>query len=287
MSPSLLVVTTVSASMGFHVPFVEHFRRLGWRVDGAARGISEDARLSGAFDSVYELPFSRSIRDLRAGLAGASALARILDHDYDIVHVHTPIAGFVTRAMVRAIPRHSRPRVAYTAHGFHFHRDGRWLTNTLFLTAERVAGRWTDRLIVINDEDLAAARRYKIVPRTRLRHMHGIGVDIDWYSRAEVSPGDARAALSNVGMDAHRPYFVSLGELNRNKRPADAVRALAGMQEHEPALLMLGVGPERGRVEQLARDLGVAARVVVPGVFIADVRPLRRVGCRARPGQQA
>ena len=260
--------------MGFHIPFVRHFREQGWRVDGAARGISEDAGVAGAFDHVFDLPFSRSLTDVQALSAGGAALAAALDHNYDIVHVHTPIAAFVTRAMIRRLPRRSRPRVVYTAHGFHFHRDGHWLTNTLFITAERIAGRWTDRLVVINQEDLAAARRYRLVPATRLRYMHGIGVDTDWYAPAEVSPEASRAALQSVGMDTDRPYFVSVGELNRNKRPTDVVRALAQMHEREPALLFLGVGPERERVEHLARQLGVAHRVVVPGEFVADVRPL-------------
>ena len=274
MSRALLVVTTVSASMAFHVPFVEHFRGLGWRVDGAARGISTDARLAGVFDHVYELPFSRSIRDLRAQLTGATALAETIKSGYDIVHVHTPIAGFVTRALVRRLPCGSRPAVAYTAHGFHFHQDGRWLTNTLFLLAERTAGRWTDRLVVINDEDLEAARRHRLVPNPRLRRMHGIGVDTDWCSPAQVTADASRAASRDMGLDSDRPYFVSVGELNRNKRPTDIVRALARMREREPTVLFLGVGPERERVEQLARDLGVADRVVVPGTFVGDIRPL-------------
>ena len=50
--------------------------------------------------------------------------------------------------------------VVYTAHGFHFgasEPDGpaEWL----FARFERLAGRWTDRLIVINDDDNATAQR--------------------------------------------------------------------------------------------------------------------------------
>lgn len=271
---ALLIVTTVSVSMGFHLPFVRHFRANGWRVDGAANGIGEDERASDAFDNVYELPFSRSIKDLGAMVAGARALTSVLGHGYDIVHVHTPIAAFVTRAVIRRLPPRSRPRVVYTAHGFHFHRHGHRLTNAVFIGAERIAGRWTDRLVVINDEDEAAARRYRLVPPGRLQRMYGIGVDTDWYSPAEVSAEGSRAALESLGMEVDRPYFVSVGELNRNKRPTDIVRALAAMRNREPSILFLGVGPERDRVQQLADELGVASRVVVPGTFAPDVRPL-------------
>jgi glycosyltransferase involved in cell wall biosynthesis len=104
--------------------------------------------------------------------------------------------------------------------------------------------------------------------------MHGIGVDTEWYTSSAVTPESSRTAIANAGIDADRPYFVAVGELNRNKRPTDIVRALAHMSERKPAVLFLGEGPERNRVTKLAQELGVAGRVGVPGRFIADVRPL-------------
>jgi glycosyltransferase involved in cell wall biosynthesis len=269
--PSLLVVTTVPGTMHFLVPYVRHFRALGWRVDGAARDLSADVRAD-EFDLVHDVPLSRSLKDVRGLVAGAMTLASIMESGYDIVHVHTPIASFVTRAMARRLSTRARPAVVYTAHGFHFHREGHPVTNAVFRTAERVAGRWTDRLVVINEEDADQAMRYRLVPRSRLCHMHGIGVDTRWYSRARVTVEASRAALDEIGMDPDRPYFVTVGELNRNKRPTDVVRALSQMRERAPALLFLGSGGERSAVTELAASLGVADRVVISQV--SDVRPL-------------
>ena len=70
-----------------------------------------------------------------------------------------------------ACPARHRPAVAYTAHGFHFHEGGRRLPNAAFLFAERMAGRWTDRLVVINDED--EARRARTPARRRQVHSSG------------------------------------------------------------------------------------------------------------------
>jgi glycosyltransferase involved in cell wall biosynthesis len=173
--------------------------------------------------------------------------------------------------MARRVPVAARPAVVYTAHGFHFHREGHPLTNAAFRTAERVAGRWTDRLVVINEEDAAQATRYRLVPPSRLRHMHGIGVDTGWYSRTHVTAEASRVARQEVGLDPERPYFVTVGELNRNKRPTDVVKALSQMQERAPALLLLGSGVERAAVTELATQLGVADRVVISQV--PDVRP--------------
>ena len=72
---------------------------------------------------------------------------------------------------MRREPAKRRPAVVYTAHGSHFYDSGNLVTNAVFLTAERTAGRWTDRLIVIDDEDQAAARDHHIVRQDRLVRM--------------------------------------------------------------------------------------------------------------------
>lgn len=269
---SLLVVTTVSSTMGFLYPFVRHFRAQGWRVDGCARGVSADPRAVDEFDDTWDLPLSRSVKDVRGIAASMAAVDAALASGYDIVHVHTPIAAFVTRVAVRRVPLDRRPRLVYTAHGFHFHADGHPLTNAAFLTAERAAGRWTDRLVVINREDLEAARRHRIVPAHRLRHMPGIGVDTAWYSPANAPIEASRRALAGIGIDPARPYFVVVGELNRNKRPTDVVRALSKMHDREPYLVFLGTGPLQATVDRVAREHGVAERIVMPG-RVEDVRP--------------
>lgn len=270
--PSLLFVTTVAGTHGFLLPFARHFRGLGWRVDGCASGISGYRPGQGCYDEIHELSLSRSIRDLGAIAGSAARLQAIIANGYDIVHVHTPIAAFLARAVIRRMPRQRRPKVVYTAHGFHFHEGGNPIANRAFVIAEQVAGRWTDRLVVINAEDLEAARRYRIVPTRRLIYMPGIGVDTHWYSSDSVSPDDVRQALDRVGLSADAPYFVTVGEFSRRKRPEDVVRALALTRTKEAHLLFLGEGPTRSRVERIADAIGVTGRVHMPGK-VDDIRP--------------
>ena len=82
------------------------------------------------------------------------------------------------------------------------------MKNAVFLTVERVAGRWTDRLVVINDEDHAAGLRHRIVPARRLVLMPGIGVDTGWYDRARVTQDDIAAVRARLGVDPGTPLFV-------------------------------------------------------------------------------
>jgi glycosyltransferase involved in cell wall biosynthesis len=272
---SILYVATVSYTISSLLrPYSEHFRSLGWRIDAAANGAAQDDRLDAAFDHAYELPLSRSIMDLSGMVRATRAMTHLLGSEPrpDIVHVHTPIAGFVTRVAARRLPAERRPAIVYTAHGFHFHRSGSRVTNALFLTVERVAGRWTDRLIVINEEDAESARRHRIVPSADLVQMPGIGLDCGWYSRSQLAPGAIAAARAEMGVGLHTPVFVSVGELNRNKRPGDLIAALRLMRHRDACLVLLGDGRERARLEALARELDLDARVRFLG-SVADVRP--------------
>jgi glycosyltransferase involved in cell wall biosynthesis len=271
---SLLIVATVGSTLrSFLLPYATHFRGLGWRIDGAASAVAGDPALAGAFDRVHELPLSRSIRDIGGMVRAERALEDVLESGYDLVHVHTPIASLVTRVAVRRMPAARRPALAYTAHGFHFHKDGSPLTNALFVTAERTAGRWTDRLVVINDEDFEAARRHRIVPGSHLVHMPGIGIDTGVYARSVLDPEAIRRARDVLGGGPDAPLFVVVAELNANKRNADVIEALALAADRRAHLVMLGDGPERANLEALAARLGVSDRVHLAG-FVGDVRPV-------------
>ena len=275
-APSLLIVATVAGTIRtFLAPYATHFRAKGWRVEAAASGATSDPAVVEAFDAVHELPLSRSVRDLRGVARARRALVDVLATPFDIVHVHTPIASLLTRLVVRGLPAERRPAVVYTAHGFHFHAAGRTATNAAFRTAERVAGRWTDRLVVISDDDEAAARRDRIVPARRLVHMPGIGVDTRLFDPAAVPAEAATRVREALGIPAGTPLFSVVGELNRNKRQRDVIAALEAQRHADAHLVLAGDGPARAALEAAAGSAGLGGRVHLLGV-LDDVRPLLR-----------
>ncbi|MFM2314253.1 MAG: hypothetical protein RLZZ04_3529, partial [Cyanobacteriota bacterium] len=144
--PKLLVVTTVPITIrSFLLPFIKHFRSLGWQVDGMAQGISADQDCVANCDRIYDIQWSRNVFDPRNLLAGVSRVKEVVAaQKYDLVHVHTPIAAFVTRYALKDV---KKTKVIYTAHGFHFYRGGSAVKNAIFLSLEKLAGQWTDYLI--------------------------------------------------------------------------------------------------------------------------------------------
>lgn len=95
------------------------------------------------------------------------------------------------------------------------------------------------------------------------------GVDLEHWK-----PVDARGLRRALGF-AEDDYVIGLSAVLRPEKNApQLVEALAALRQRGlPArALFIGDGPERGRVEQRARALGVADRIVISG-FQEDVRP--------------
>jgi len=255
----------------FLAPFADHFRAQGWRVDGMS------AELTGSpaarhYDAVFDAAWSRNPLDVSNLWRAAPQIRAVVQAGgYDIVHVHTPVAAFVTRFALRRMRGQGKVHVIYTAHGFHFAEGLGRLRNATFLALERIAGRWTDALVVINAEDFAAAQRHHIVPVDRLRLIHGIGVDTDHFAPGQVPSDAVQRVRDEIGVN-DAPLVLMVAEFTPNKRHSAVLRAFA-LARSGAHLAFAGDGPTRADAERLARDLGVGERVHFLGQR-GDVREL-------------
>ncbi|MDR1741352.1 MAG: glycosyltransferase [Synergistaceae bacterium] len=267
--PKLLIVTTVAATLrAFLLPYAEHFRKLGWRVDALANGAAECAECLRAFDRCCDVPFSR--RPLARENRAAPRLIRdlVAAEKYDIVHVHTPVASFITRfALRRAFRKREshRPKVVYTAHGFHFHENQSRVKNMLYAALEKLALSYTDHVIVINKADYDAALALcggkASEAKERVSLFPGIGIDIAAYSPDAVDGAAVRGARACMGLGDGDVLFLMVAEFNKGKRHQDAIRALAATGRPDFHLAFAGTGPREQEMRRLAAKLGVSERV--------------------------
>jgi glycosyltransferase involved in cell wall biosynthesis len=259
----LLIVTTVPIFItNFLLPFAAHFRKLGWQVDAMSCGFTPDNPCAQAFDRLWEVKWSRNPLDPR-NLIGTPAKIRAiaLGEQYDIIHVHTPVAAFVTRYALKGIRRRLTAKIVYTAHGFHFYPGGNPLKNAIFLGLEKLAGKWQDYLVTLNRQDAAAAIRHGLVARGHSRYMPGIGVDLDYYHPQLVSAAAVAQIRSALGLGERTPLLLSVAEFTPRKRHQDTIAAIAKLDRSEVHLAIAGEGPLMAQMQQLAIDLGVASRV--------------------------
>ncbi len=99
-----------------------------------------------------------------------------------------------------------------------------------------------------------------------------------WYRRAAIAPvhnpyvTDAMVAAGAARVSHSEPVLLSLGRLAPQKDHATLLSALARLRDRQWRLHIVGDGPLRETLEQQARTLGIADRVVFEG-FRPDPLP--------------
>jgi glycosyltransferase involved in cell wall biosynthesis len=205
------------------------------------------------YDALGDVPYTRlrSARGLRRALRGA-----------DGVHTH------LVHADVHGALAAGRAPLFSTKHNDDRFRTGPWRF------AERLLARRARRVVAITH----ALKRFQVervgLPADKVEVIH-YGMDeppAAWGENPRLALGDG-------------PVVACVARLEPQKGVDVAVRALQ-MCTHGPAhpsLVVLGEGPERPRLEGLARELGV--RLVLPGRVPDVAAILRRADALVHPAR--
>lgn len=275
--PRLLIVATSYITIrAFLLPFVDHFRSLGWRVDGMAEGIESAEGTRARFDQVYDIKLSRNpfaVANLTSAPSRIQAIVK--QGDYDLVHVHTPIASFVARGALRNLRRTGRPSVIYTAHGFHFYKGAPAVKSAFYKLMEKIGGWWTDYLVTINKEDFQAAKSLRLTRPDRVRYMPGIGVDVESLRPETVSTEGVAQLRSELGVPTEARLFLMVANFDPGKRHRELLAAFHEWKGNNSYLVFAGIGPLLETVKSQAATLGIADRCRFLG-FRKDVPVLMR-----------
>jgi glycosyltransferase involved in cell wall biosynthesis len=108
------------------------------------------------------------------------------------------------------------------------------------------------------------------VPESRCELLEN-GIDVDAYQRL----CDTAAAKERLGLPPARPVIGAAGRLSPEKGFDLLLQAAADLRRrgHDLSVLIAGEGPERARLEHLARALGLGDRCRLLG-YRADLRPI-------------
>lgn len=177
-----------------------------------------------------------------------------------IVHTHTSKAGFVGRLAARLA---GVPAVIHQPHGHIFYGYYDAGLTTLYIGLERLAARWTDRIITLTERGTEEHLARGIGRRAQYRTVPS-GVPTAALRAAAPPRSVARARL---GIPAAAFVVLGLGRLVPVKGFDVLVAALPTLAAAVPSarLVLVGEGPERGALEAQATALGVRARLSVLG----------------------
>jgi glycosyltransferase involved in cell wall biosynthesis len=170
----------------------------------------------------------------------------------DIVHTHSSKAGFLGRVAARTA---GVPHIVHTPHGHVF--EGYFSPNAtrIFVALERLAARWTDRIITLSDEEA----------RDHVRR--GIGRPEQFVTIPSGVDLDAVTAASPVRLVSGRPVIGAVARLVPIKGLHYLVDAAPEILRRcaDARFLLVGDGEMRPALEAQARALGLSDRIVFAG----------------------
>ncbi len=211
---------------------------------GEAGFLAEEAHALGVPVHILA-PLQRAIHpllDAAAARALGALVGRLRPH---LVHTHSSKAGLLGRLAAR---RAGLPAI-HTAHSWAFSDGIPWRRKALAIPLEVLAGRWTDRFIVVSAADREVGLRYRVAHDERVVVVHN-----------GVADTPLRARPDRAGT----PVLVMVARLAEPKDPLLLLDALSGVSAPF-RLRLVGDGPDRAAVEAAVRRHGLGDRVDLLG----------------------
>ena len=221
-------------------------------------------------------------------LALASGIVQIAeDHGLDLVHVHYAVPHAASAYLARQVLGKKAPKVVTTLHGTDVTHVG---SDPSYRAITRFAVESSDGITVPSEFLKREAYRLLGLPPARPIEVIPNFVDTERFSPAVLKDrarfDDAFADAGGDPADRGAPVLFHVSSFRAVKRVTDLVEVLAGLRREAPARLMLvGDGPERGRLMQRARELGVARSICLLGARAEFVDYLRHADAFVLPSE--
>lgn len=203
---------------------------------------------------------TRAVQPLR-DLAAVATLARYLRRRrYDLVHTHSSKAGALGRlAALLASPVSRR---IHTPHAFSFLLPGSAMRRGVYIAAEWILARFTDRFIAVSAGERRQVRR--LAPRAAVAVVYN-GVDPAPFREARRHRAAVRAEF---GVPTEAFLVGCVGRLTAQKGQTlllKAVATLGSRRRKRVWVVLVGAGEDETKLQALARELGIGRQVVFAG----------------------
>lgn len=272
----VLFVTTISGFLPqFEKNDVKLLKQMGCQIHYASNFTNpiyafDKTELEKNRVALHQIDIEKSPAKINKNIKAIKQLIKIIDeNDIDIVHCHNPMGGVAARIAARAGKR--KPKVIYTAHGFHFYKGAPIMNWLLFYTAERFLARYTDIIVTINREDYIRAKKFRLKKNGEVYLIHSVGVDKEKFAPRPELRETKRAEL---GIPADAFHIVTAAELNENKNQKLVIEAVAALKNKSKIhadkayniyYTICGKGPNEDKLRELIKAYGLENNVSLLG----------------------
>jgi glycosyltransferase EpsD len=259
----LFCASTAGHILNFHLPYIAHYREQGWQVHVLASGLSQCIDIHRS----YDLRITKKILSMKNAQAISQMVRIFKTEQYDLISVHTALAAALCRVALK-LSGAKDTKLAYTCHGYFFTvgargRVSKTPKSLFYLTCEKLLANATDLLILMNQEDLGSAKRYKLADK--IEFTLGMGVDPQQYPKlTDLQKAQEREAIGIAGEDV---VFLCVGEFSKRKNQRQVLAAFAQLNRRLPntVLIFAGGGELLPETKFMAKGLELDNRAIFCG----------------------
>src|SRR5919202_27907 len=188
---------------------------------------------------IHPIQIDRRI-DPVSNLKSIEQLTKLIrQNQYDLVHVHTPVASVLGRVAAKLAGVKS---IVYTAHGFYFHDNMAVNQYRFYHSVERVTGWMSDLILTQSREDLVTAEKTGLCAPQKLRYL-GNGVDVERFCRSNLVPQHQQQLRQSLNLpDSAFPIIGTTGRITAGKGYRNLIEALAQPRFQFPNIHLLVIG---------------------------------------------
>lgn len=273
MKKVLFTATVDSHILQFHLPFLKKFKEKGYEVHVATNGNEEIPYC----DVKHIVCFERSPFKLN-NLKAIKQLRKICDEEkFDIIHCHTPMGSVVTRLAAKKARKKYHTRVIYTAHGFHFFKGAPLLNWLLFYPVEKWLAKYTDTLILINQEDYDLAKKKFSRRCYDIQYVPGVGIDEAKFN-FKMTDKEKHDIRDSLGLKDEDFIMIYPAELSKRKRQLWLINSISNLLQKNKNIHLLLPGKDslNGKCNELVKSLNLDEQIHLLG-YRNDIPKLLKI----------
>lgn len=246
MKKALIVTTIQDTVESFLIPHIELLEKNGfevWIATNIYRELPEKLKKN----KWINISFKRNPFSICAFKAIGEMKELFHRNKFELVHFHTPVASFLGRY---AANKKGQKNIFYTAHGFHFYRGAPIFNWLIYYPLEKIAAKWTDYLITINEEDFQIGKKI-LGNRGEVYKVDGVGLNLKEYR-----DGCRDRLRKELKIQEDEIAVTIIGELNSNKNQIQLIKALKILRDRGKKVkgIIVGDGEKRDSLKKVCGE---------------------------------